>query len=240
MKKFASLLMMFMAIGLGATLTSCSDDKDAHDEYLAIATVIPGTGNTGCTLKVDKNTILRPVNITLAPDAKESRAFIRYYKTDNQAGGNATDVQLTWMDKMLTKDLAENKGEDNKNTYGDDGVVIYDDWCTVAEDGYLTLHFGTYFGSTGISHSINLVNVSSAEHPYKYRLYHNANGDAKGYKSDGYVSFKIFDRADCDKDATIELEWNDFGQVKTVKFQHNPVFTAQKNAATPVAAKSVE
>lgn len=242
MKKYLSFVLLFMAASLGAVFTSCSTDEDNPEEYLAIATVIPGTGKTGCVLKVDKNTYLNPVNITTPPYDKESRAFIRYYKPENQPSNSTqvTDVQLTWMEKMLTKDLAENKGADNEKEYGDDGLVIYNDWCTVAEDGYLTLHFGTYFGVTGITHSINLVDISDAEHPYKYRLYHNANGDFMGSENDGFVSFKIFDRKDCDKDATIELEWKGFNGIKTAKFEHNPVAPVQRSLETPVVSQKVE
>lgn len=242
MKKYLSLVALFMVASLGALLTSCSSDDDHPDEFLAVATVIPGTGNTGCVLKVDKNTYLNPLNVTKPPYDKEIRAFIRYYKAENQTSNDAkvTDVQLTWLEKMLTKDLAENKGEDNKKEYGDDEIEIYDDWCTVAEDGYVTLHFTTYFGMGGITHSINLVNVSDAEHPNKYRLYHNANGDVRGQQNDGYVSFKIFDRADSDKDATIELEWNSFSGVKSVKFQHNPVAPNQRSLETPSVSQNVD
>lgn len=242
MKKYLSLIVLFMAASLGTVFTSCSTDEDNPEEYLAIATVLPGTGKTGCVLKVDKNTYLNPINITKPPYDKETRAFIRYYKPEDQPSNSAqvTDVKLTWLERVLTKDLAENKGKDNVKEYGDDGLVIYNDWSTVAEDGYLTIHFGTYFGVTGITHSINLVDISDAEHPYKYRLYHNANGDFMDNQHDGIIAFKIFDRKDCDKDATIELEWRGFNDIKTVKFEHNPVAPAQRSAEMPAVSLNIE
>lgn len=229
MKKLFSLFVLLMALGLSTTMTSCSKNEDNPTEYLAVVTVVPGTGQAGMALRVDENTVLHPTNITKCPFDKEVRAFVRYYKTDSQNTAGMTDVNLTWMDDMLTKDLAENKGADNATAYGSDEVELFNDWCTVAEDGYMTLHFSTLF-SAGTTHYINLVNVSDAEHPLKFRLYHDAKGDKMGRERDGFVAFKLFDRTAYDKDVTIELEWDSFSGVKTAQFKHN--------APKPIAAGS--
>lgn len=220
MKKLFSLFVLLMGLSLSTTMTSCSKNEDNPTEYLAVVTVVPGTGQAGMALRVDENTVLHPTNITKCPFDKEVRAFVRYYKTDNQTTAGMTDVHLNWIDDMLTKDLAENKGAENPASYGSDPVELFNDWCTVAEDGYLTLHFSTIFGQ-GATHYINLVNVSDETHPLKFRLYHDAKGDKVGPERDSFVAFKLFDRAAYDKDVTIELEWDSFTGVKTAKFNHN-------------------
>lgn len=241
MNKLFKLFVFVLAISLGATLVSCStDSKDTPAEYLAVATAIPGTGDAGFLLKVDKNTTLRPVNVTKCPFEKETRVFVRYYEVENQTSSAYKEVNLLAISDMLTKDLAENKGTDNAKEYGSDALAIYDDWSTVAEDGYMTIHFCAFFGRGGITHSINLVDVSDAEHPNKFRLYHNAHNDISLNTTDGYAAFRIFPRSECDKDATIELEWDDLsGAVRQVKFQHNPTSPVQKTAENPEVNKSL-
>lgn len=230
MKKLFSLfVLLMMALSLGTTMTSCSKNEDNPTEYLAVVTVVPGTGQAGMALRVDENTVLHPTNITHSPFDKEVRAFVRYYKNGTQTSAGMTDVNVTWMDDMLTKDLAENKGAENATAYGSDPVELFNDWCTVAEDGYMTLHFSTIFGQ-GATHYINMVNVSDADHPLKFRLYHDAKGDKIGRERDSFVAFKMFDRAAYDKDVTIELEWDSFSGVKTAQFKHN--------APKPVASTS--
>lgn len=242
MNKLFKLFVIVLAISLGATLVSCStDSKDTPAEYLAVATAIPGTGDAGFLLKVDKNTTLRPVNVTKCPFEKETRVFVRYYEVENQTSSAYKEVNLLAISDMLTKDLAENKGADNAKEYGSDALAIYDDWSTVAEDGYMTIHFCAFFGRGGITHSINLVDVSDAEHPNKFRLYHNAHNDISLNTTDGYAAFRIFPRSECDKDATIELEWDDLsGAVRQVKFQHNPTSPVQKTAENPEVQKNLK
>ena len=58
-------------------------------------------------------------------------------------------VRVNWIDSIATKPMAPNLGDKNKDEYGDDPVEIVRDWVTIAEDGYLTLRFRTYWGTTG-------------------------------------------------------------------------------------------
>jgi hypothetical protein len=108
----------------------------------------------------------------------------------------------------------------NEKTYGNDPVEIVNDWVTIAEDGYLTLRFRTYWGQTK-AHRINLVAGSDANDPYKVVLFHDANGDTKSYIGDGLVAFKLDELPDTQgKTVNLTLQWNSFNGTKTATFKY--------------------
>lgn len=73
--------------------------------------------------------------------------------------------------------------------YGSDGIdVLTKSWITSVEDGYVTLHYKTWWGDPAGHHDFFLV---QGEDPYELTLMHNANGDEKAVYSEGTIYFDI-------------------------------------------------
>ncbi len=221
MMYFAGLSLMAGTLGL----QSCSDDLDDGGQMMmnAMVTVKPNADNTAVTLQLDDYTVLHPENLQKSPfGTKEvrARACLDYKDSQKQ------HVDVVWLDSVLTKKLVKNQGseDENRKTYGNDPLNILNDWITVAEDGYLTLHFATVFGN-GAQHKLNLVHRDDVNTPYYFTLYHDAQGDFTGLEQDGIVAFKLYDLPalqEIDQPVQITLEWNTRVGTQTAKFKYNP------------------
>ena len=99
-------------------------------------------------------------------------------------------------------------------------MEILRDW-TVAEDGYLTIHFRTQWAATGTAHYVNLVATNDAD-PYELTFFHNAQGVKGGYWGDGIVAFRL-DRLPDTKGKTVlaKLKWMSFSGEKCVTFDYS-------------------
>ena len=217
---FAGLSLMVGPLALG----SCSDDLDDGGQPLmnAMVTVKPNADNTEVTLQLDDYTVIHPDNLQKSPfGTKEVRARACLdYKNDDQ------HVDVVWLDSVLTKRLTKNLGneEENRKAYGNDPINILNDWITVAEDGYLTLHFATVFGN-GSQHKLNLVHRDDVNTPYYFTLYHDAQGDFTGLEQDGIVAVKLYDLPalqEIDQPVHITLEWNTRLGTQSAKFKYTP------------------
>ena len=72
---------------------------------------------------------------------------------------------------------------------GADGLdVLTDSWITSVEDGYLTIHYKTWWGEPSAHHDFVLVQEND---PYELTLLHDAHGDGRDDYSDGTVYFDI-------------------------------------------------
>lgn len=72
-----------------------------------------------------------------------------------------------------------------------DVLDIIDDWMTSIEDGYLTVHYNTWWGSAGVQHSFRLLMGTDPSNPYSLVLLQDSHGDLMEEKSDGLVCFDI-------------------------------------------------
>ncbi len=215
---FASLGIMFSM----ALMLSCSSDDNGRVYTNALVTVKPNADNTEVFLQLDDNTSLFPVNMQVSPfGKKEVRALTCYYTADDYVGQYKKAVYVSWIDSILTKSLAPNySAEENLVEYGVDGVEIVNDWVTIAEDGYLTLRFRTYWGGRSV-HYVNLVYRTDVNNPYTVTFYHDANGDNSGVIGDALVAFKLDGLPDT-KGETVDLtlQWQSFSGMKSTTFKY--------------------
>lgn len=224
-------VMAFAAILFSAafSLQSCDDDDDntticIDPVYTPNALVTfktnPENGqvymqlNDSVTL-VDKDYKQWPFNAT---DKKELRALVSVIFDDDNDKGLQRNVHIVNVfDTIRTKPMSPIVN-DMEKVYGDDPIEIVDSWKTVCEDGYLTLHFRTLFGGMKI-HTLRLVRLADGT----LRLYHDANGDAKGAVSDGIIAFRLNDvpkPADGGKYENITLKWTSFSGEKSHTFKY--------------------
>ena len=70
----------------------------------------------------------------------------------------------------------------------DDSIDVLPDWVTSVEDGYLTVHYSTWWGDPSGHHDIILV---TGPGPDELTLLHSSQGDDKENYSDGIIYFDI-------------------------------------------------
>ena len=213
---------------------SCLDKGEEVDlSYLmpdAIVTVKPVTDGDSkyFYFQVDDNTKFWPLDNAYHPyGEKEVRAFVKYEQADLPAEADPevydNAVKISWIDTILTKKPVQVAQEDAatvSEVYGNDPVDIFRNW-TVVEDGYLTLHFDTYWGNTGIKHEVNLLTGLNEENPYEVYFKHNRNGDVNYARGDGYVAFRLPDFGLEDGETVkLTLKFDSFSGTKTVNFDY--------------------
>lgn len=225
MKRKVSFLTIALFLPMLLSFQSCwKDDSNKYDliHPNAIVTVKP-VGNS-FYMQLNDNTTLEAENIANSPYGnKEVRAFINYQDAKQEHATNYSKVvYVNWIDSILTKNTIASKGStEDIATYGDDPVWLIDDWITVCEDGYLTLHFRTKMGDSNVKHTVSLVTGVNPNNPYEVTLRHDANGDAANYYADGVVAFRLSSLPNTDgKTVILKLNWDSFSGIKSAEFNY--------------------
>jgi len=224
MKTFRFFLMTVGVVCATMTLQSCLDDDDNEWNLRypnALVTVKP-VGDNSFFLQLDDSTTLLPVNVK-SPlfGNKEVRALANLKEVDKPSEGYDKAVYINWIDSILTKQIAPDKGADNDSIYGTDAVEIIADWVTIAEDGYLTLRFRTIYGDYGKKHYINLLRGSDPANPFEVEFRHNANGDTYGREAYGIVAFNLNSLPDTEgKTVKLKLKWKSPSGDKSATFDY--------------------
>ena len=199
MKKFKFFLAAIALMTCSTAFVSCDDDDDYDWENTYNALVTLKTDDSGSTyFQVDENTIAVPSNLNgKMYDGKEVRALTQFRRDNSEKLADGTekwDVVVHWVDSILTKPAVPSLGIDiDKETYGNDPVQVSNDWTTVAEDGYITIHFLARWGYSGKKHRINLVSGVNPNDPFEFRLCHDKMGDTGTYLAYGMAAFNIRD-----------------------------------------------
>lgn len=228
MKRNSMTAIALTALMTALTFTSCLDDNDSstdNSNRYANAVVTVRQSSDKMVLQLDNNTQLIATNIAKSPYGKEVRALANLSNVDTQ---NKT-VYVNWIDSIVTKNTAKNYAAKNDSAYGNDPVEIVNSFETVAEDGYLTLRFRTYWAGKK-AHQVNLVHRTDASStPYMLDFMHNANGEHSGTVSDGIVAFRLPDSFNESNDSiTITLRWKSFQKqtsgdsIKTATLKYLP------------------
>lgn len=99
------------------------------------------------------------------------------------------------------------------------GFDLMNSWITTAEDGYLTLHYMTWWGDPAGHHDFFLVS-QDPDNPYSVTLYQDAHSDGQTTYSEGIICFDINSLPDTGEDSkTLTLNWiTTQGKAQTAKF----------------------
>ena len=221
-------LWTIIIVAACSMLAACDNDSDDSfpvypiNRPNAIVTVKPVAERDSFYMQLDDSTTINAVNMRSKPYGdKEVRAFVNFRLLTGTTAGRRYDVYVNWMDSILTKTMGSDLGSaENMQHYGNDPVEILRDW-TVAEDGYLTLHFRTQWAANGTPHFVNLVATNSAD-PYELTFFHNAQGVKGGYWGDGIVAFRLDQLPDTKgKTVVAKLKWMSFSGEKYITFNYN-------------------
>lgn len=198
MKTLKSYALMLGILVSSTTLYSCLDDDGYYpdDTQAGIVTIKP-LSDKSYFMQLDDNTTLWPANSYVPSDLKERRARILFtFEKDSAPKEYTHSVQILRMDTILTKSLAENKGELNDSIYGKNSVRLnpYSQWAPGGawiEDNYITFDFLVYVGGSSTTHFMNLVKSADPSKPYELEFRHKLNGYAYDTEQNGLVSFKL-------------------------------------------------
>jgi hypothetical protein len=106
---------------------------------------------------------------------------------------------------------------------GDLGLDIVDDWMTGLEDGYLTLHYNTWWGLSPVRHSFYVITGTDPADPYTLVLQQKADGDKKDEQGDALICFDVNALPDTGGEyKELTLKWTSSGGTaseKTFKFK---------------------
>ena len=226
MKKLNFLFASMALILSSAVFVSCDDD-DAERVNVVSALVTIKTDSDGKSyFQVDKNTVAHLTNVSgKLYEGKEVRALTQF-ELLNAEEANSGDMQarVFWVDSILTKKTVPTIDKETDAQYGNDPLEVARTWTTVAEDGYVTLHFFTRWGFGG-KHRVTLVSGVNPENPFEFDFHHNAFGDLDGQMSYGIVAFNIKDiiaqTGIEPKEITINID--SFNGKKSFTLKYNPV-----------------
>ena len=197
--------------------------------------------------QLDQDVTLEPAEWT-SPFHKEVRALLSYSDLSGESDLCSKIVKVNRIDSLTTKDANYINIDDGvKSPSSVEPVFLVDvgykttsellsnsdpleivssdgvpDWLSFSEDGYLTIHFATYWGGV-TSHSVNL--YASKSHPDHLFLVHKNNGDIQTTWSEGLVAFKMFHMYIGRKDEfqsprEITLHWMSFDGEKQAVFKY--------------------
>ena len=172
-------------------------------------------------LQVDDKTRVYPANFKdlchIEPDCP-CRIVGEAFIMDRQVNDLGYYGLLDWFDFIEKGPVLSECGE------GKDGVDVLADWMTSLEDGFLTLHFQTWWGYEPRRHELRLVTGTNPEDPYELLLVHNANRDPKSFQADALVCYDLQDvlpRPNDPENTTVTLKWtNDAGQIQSRRFPY--------------------
>lgn len=204
---------LLFALAVACLAWSCA--KDMAD--LAPDSSYAADGAADCTAivtikKSSSDTVFFQLNesTTLFPYAwqdkyiKVQRLYCRLHMDAATVGtfGRRTDV--LWAEPL----------EEGLFTYeaaaGADGLDLIWDWMTCVEDGFLTLHYSTWWGRNAVQHRFAVVAGANPDDPYELRLVQDARGDARDEQGDALICFDINALPSTgDEYKTLTLKWTD-------------------------------
>ena len=224
MNTFKKLMTLTTGLLLSCSMfQSClDDDEDNQLNYPNALVTAKTAANQTFYLQLDEATTLLPTNLQQSPyGGKEVRALVNYREVEGDVAPYTKAVFVNWIDSILTKPTVPNLFQDNDSVYGNDPVEIINDWVTIAEDGYLTLRFRTYWGPYMRPHKVNLLINNKGGNAYEVEFRHDANNDLNVRPGDALVAFNLKDLPDTQgKTVKLKLKWRSFSGMKSAEFNY--------------------
>jgi hypothetical protein len=221
--KRTNFYLSIAAIVAVGSLASCSDRDDYYTSNGIDAVVTVKTTDDGrAFLQLDDQTTLMPSNMDISPFDREVRALINFWEESGPSGIYDHRVRINRIDSIRTKSTEPFIADENDELYGTSPVDIYNDWITVVEDGYLTLHLSMAWGDPKHIHYVHLLTGGNPEDPYEVELRHDANGDP-GYKpAQALMAFRLDQLPDTEGETvTLTLKWKSAnGGNRTAEFDY--------------------
>ncbi|WP_280764706.1 NigD-like protein [Parabacteroides sp. PFB2-10] len=223
MKSMEKLKLILIAGIISASLLfqSCSNDDgySLGDYWLSVATVESLDGGSHY-FKMDNGTTLWPAaGYYLGHNlAVGQRTWLNFTILSDKKDGFDHYVKVNGVDPILTKEIAEDKGEENDSYYGTDPVAVKDIWVG---GGYLNVIFKFNYGGMQ-KHFINLLPVTDSENPYEVEFRHHAYKDPAEAAVAGIVCFDLSSLPKTEGETVkLKVHFKTFNGEKTFELEYN-------------------
>jgi hypothetical protein len=216
--------LIFLSLGVAAMtllVNSCNDDGySLGNVWYSLVTVTPLEGNShSYYLTTDNGKTLWPAasDIPWYKSGERHRALAFYTLLSDSFHNYDHAVKVLDVQDILTKPVAEDKGEENEAYYGNDPVKMLDMWIG---DGYLNVEFGFNYGGS-VKHFINLLKLEKEGTPNYFEFRHNAYHDSPQAGRKGIVAFDLasLDTGGAEIELTIRVKTFDGDKDYTVKYK---------------------
>ncbi|OAV68258.1 NigD-like protein [Bacteroidales bacterium Barb6XT] len=221
MKKMRFFGLAFAIVAATAVFQSCSDDVGypLGFEWVSIVTIESLNEGADFFYRLDDGSTLWPSAGYYRGHNLEDgqRALLNYTILSDSLDGFSHFVKVNSIDPILTKKIAEDKGEENDVVYGTDPVSVQSMWI---DNGFLHVWFKANFGGSR-KHFINLVQAN-ADVPYELEFRHNAYDDPQTTSIYGIVCFNLSDLPDTDgEEVTLTIRLHTFEGDETIELIYN-------------------
>jgi len=221
MKKYLNIILLAVLLTAGSC-TKGYGDYDMSEPGSFYNGSEPQTVTAIVTIKQDaegKTFLQVSENIKVYPDGGYEfsglqRAMCSLYIYAHE--GDIYYGQIDWLEPLEMGSF----GTGSIKGGAGDGLNIIQDWMTGAEDGYLVIHYSTWWSEHPVHHDFYLSSGSDPDDPYCLELRQDSHGDAHDYLDEGIICFDINSLPDTgDEYRTITLKWNDTdGAARTATF----------------------
>ena len=180
------------------------ENAEYAGEHMAIVTVKKSATDTVYFQLTDDITVY-PSNYQDSY-TKTERLFCDAVVWKERTGSYDYTCYVEWAEPVEEDDVTP--GSEPQWEGVKDVLDVIDDWMTSVEDGYLTVHYNTWWGSAGVQHSFQLLTGTDPSNPYSLVLLQDAHGDLMEEKSDGLVCFDINSLPDTEGEyIPLSLKW---------------------------------
>ena len=220
MKRYLNIIIVILTAALSASCAMESmydiENKDsfapdASAEYTAILTVKKTPGDT-VYFQLNDSTTIYASNYQNKYSRME-RVVCGITVTNSPVGRFKYMGYINWIETLDEGDVTS-----DSSAPGADGLDLLDDWMTGVEDGYLTLHYSTWWGTSPVRHDFHLVTGTNPDDPYEVLLRQDANGDRKDEEGDSLICFDINSLPDTGGQyKTLTLKWTGSGGAASEK-----------------------
>lgn len=220
-----SLSCCIVFLTLVAIFGSCSKNDDlmcdAMDSYSgkynAVVTVKSGPGGISY-FQFGEETTLEPVGWT-NPYNGEIRALLNYTEIPGQSESFNTKVHVNQLEPITTRVPLKVKSPVKRFEKDNSPVIVYTDWLTSCEDGYLTLHMAALC-TKGTDESGFSLEVDPSE-PSDFYLRHERDEDGDPVWREFLVAFRIEDylRSEDDGTSSVVLHSYSYDGLVTIPFE---------------------
>ncbi|MBO4434103.1 MAG: hypothetical protein J5769_01450 [Bacteroidales bacterium] len=185
-------------------------------DFLAILT-IKKTPTDTVYFQLDDSTTIYAANYQYDYTRME-KVFCDISVTNRPEGRFKYKGYINWLEP-----IEEGQVTADASASGNLGLDILDDWMTSVEDGYLTIHYNTWWGSKPVQHKMYVITGTNPADPYELVLRQDACGDKKDEKGDALICFDINSLPETGDNYTeLKLKWTSSGGTaaeKTFKFK---------------------
>ena len=180
-------------------------------EFTAILTIKKTPGDT-VYFQLDDTTTVYPRNYQDGFTRME-RVYCGLSVLNRSTGRFRYTADVIWLES-----LEEGRVTSDSSVAGPDPLSVYEDWMTGVEDGYLTIHYATYWGKNPVRHIFTLVTGTNPDDPYEVVLRHDACGDAKEELGESIICFDLNGLPDTGGAyKTLTLNWTSGGAATSKK-----------------------